>query len=586
MPSLRRSLIPGLLAHLPLASPAAGQGTDRLSPPAGFVEGWHVVRPGETLESLATRYMGNLSLWREIHRLNPTIADPDLIEPGQRIRVLLRKGSPAAAQVQRVARRVEEQPSPHPWSEARVGDVLVERDALRTFQKSSAEMAFTDGARLTVTEDSLVFLRRAGNALRGERKQVEIVEGQADLEARPTAQAARAPEVEIVLGTARATSRPGASGAAQTRARRPAEGGAKVMVYDGEGEVEAAGARVQVPQGMGTSVAREGPPSPPEKLLPAPKSLGPEPGSELACSNPLLSWETIPEAASYTVEVCRDSGCGELVERQTGLTGGAWQADALPTGPLYWRVTARSATGLDGYPSEPAGLAILSDRADLEPPAGSLRLQGPQVTVDGRLFVPAAPIPEVTAEDAETGIALSLPVIDGQPGTAWPASWTAGEHTASAVVVDRCGRRGTLAPVAFIVDGEPPSIKAETGSFAGFEERMPEPRRESKTRRRERARRELPPQALLWSSGWERWEELAGEVEIPSDRLQLYFRAPEGRTFEGGEMLYLFAEDAGARLDRVRFRTRSGPEGTVLEVEAVDLVGNVAKKEWVVKGAP
>lgn len=585
MPSPRRSLLVGLLALLSLAARTEGQEADR-SVPAGFLDGWHVVRPGETLELIATRYMGNLSFWREIHRLNPGIADPDLIEPGQRIRILLKKGGPAAAQVHRVARRVEEQPSPHPWSEARVGDVLVERDGLRTYRKSSAEVAFTDGARLVVTEDSLVFLRRTGSTLRGERRQVEIVEGQADLEARPAARTARAPEVEIVLGSARATSRPGSSGAAQTRARRPAEGGAKVMVYDGEGEVEAAGARVQVPQGMGTSVAEQGPPSPPELLLPAPRLTGPEPGAELACSNPALSWEEVPDAASYTVEVCRDPGCGELVERQTGLTTAAWQAEGLPLAALHWRVTARSRSGLDGYPSAPAGLAITSDQADLQPPAGTLRLAGPQVSLDGRLFVASAPVPEVAAEDAETGVARWLPVIDGQPGTAWPTSWTAGEHTAAALVVDRCGRRGILAPVAFVVDDEPPSIKAETGSLASFADRMPEPRRESRTRRREKKQKDPGPDALLWSSGWDRWETLAGEVEIPSDSLQLFFRAPAGWRFEGGEALYLYAEDAGARLDRVRFRSRSTPEGMVLEVEAVDLVGNVAKQEWVVAGPP
>jgi hypothetical protein len=402
MPSPRRSLLLRLLALLSLAFRTEGQEADR-TVPAGFVDGWHIVRPGETLELIATRYTGNLSLWREIHRLNPGIADPDLIEPGQRI-------------------------------------------------------------------------------------------------------------------------------------------------------------------------------------LPSPRLVGPEPGSELACSNPVLQWEPVPEAQSYTVEICRDPGCGELVERQAGLTTAEWQAEGLPTGALHWRVTARSRSGLDGYPSEPAGLAITSGEADLQPPTGTLRLTGPQVRVDGRLFVASAPVPEVAAEDAETGVSRWLPVIDGEAGAAWPASWDAGEHTAAALVVDRCGRRGTLAPVAFIVDSEPPSIRSETGSLASFEERMPEPRRESRTRRREKKQKDPDPGALLWSSGWDRWETLAGEVEIPSDSLQLFFRAPAGRSFDGGEVLYLHAEDAGARLDRVRFRSRSAPEGIVLEVEAVDLVGNVVKKEWVVAG--
>ena len=55
------------------------------------------------------------------------------------------------------------------------------------------------------------------------------------------------------------------------------------MAYGGESEVEAGGAKVQVQRGMGTSVATQGPPSPPEPLLPAPVLAGPEPDAERAC---------------------------------------------------------------------------------------------------------------------------------------------------------------------------------------------------------------------------------------------------------------------------------------------------------------
>ena len=299
-------LVPILLLALLLPAGAAlAQGG---AAPAGTTF-WHTVRPGETMELIATRYLGSLPLWREIHRLNPDIADPNRIEPGQRIRIPLLQRDLPAATVHRMSRQVEEQPSPIPWTAAQVGDVLVERDGVRTRQKSSTELRFTDGARLTVTEDSLVFLRRSGTALRGvERKAIEIVEGQADLEAR-SAPSAPAPEVEIVIGATKATAGPGRGGTAQTRARRSTEGGAKLMVYGGESEVEAGGAKVQVPQGMGTSVAASGPPSPPEPLLPAPRLTDPAAGAERACADPALSWQAVPEAASYVVEVCRDAGC-------------------------------------------------------------------------------------------------------------------------------------------------------------------------------------------------------------------------------------------------------------------------------------
>ncbi|HYG63910.1 MAG TPA: hypothetical protein VEL74_15135, partial [Thermoanaerobaculia bacterium] len=266
LPLLLALLTVPVLSHAQL--PPAATGVAR-NVPDGFEVRWHIVRPGETLRGITEKYLGSSARWPENHRLNPGVADPDRLLPGQRLRVLLpKRGAPPAAQVRKVSRRVEAKPSPTPWSEAWIDDLLLERDGLRTFTKSSAEMEFTDGTRLLVTEDSLVFLSRAGGAggaggrLRGvDRKAVEIVEGQADVEARPAA-GRPTPEVEIVLGTTRATAKPGPAGTSQSRARK-AGPGAKVMVYGGTGEVEAGGAKVAVPEGMGTSVAQSGPPSPP-----------------------------------------------------------------------------------------------------------------------------------------------------------------------------------------------------------------------------------------------------------------------------------------------------------------------------------
>ena len=40
---------------------------------SAIVEGWHVVRPGETLWSLAALYLGNEEEWPVLHALNPQI---------------------------------------------------------------------------------------------------------------------------------------------------------------------------------------------------------------------------------------------------------------------------------------------------------------------------------------------------------------------------------------------------------------------------------------------------------------------------------------------------------------------------------
>ena len=94
-----RSLVFGLFLLLPTV--VGAQAGPAFEVPEGYQAGWHIVRPGETLEGISGRYMGSSAFWRQLHRLNQGIVDPDRIEPGQRIRILIRKGGPAAAQIER-----------------------------------------------------------------------------------------------------------------------------------------------------------------------------------------------------------------------------------------------------------------------------------------------------------------------------------------------------------------------------------------------------------------------------------------------------------------------------------------------------
>ena len=591
-----------LLLTLLLAPAARGQGRPPAAPPGVPPErtGWHTVRPGETLEGIAAQFLGSAERWTEIHRLNPDIQDPHWIAPGRRIRIPSVASSLPAARLNRLSRQVEDQPSPIPWQSAQEGDMLIERDGLRTHQKSSAEMQFLDGARLTLTEDSLVFLHRSGNALRGApKKSIEIVQGQADLDARAASVKLPSPEVEIVLGSTKATSRPDGAGAARTRARKADEGGAKVMAYGGQSEVEAGGTKVQVPHGMGTSVAPQGPPSPPEPLLPAPVLTAPEPDGQRACADPPLSWQPVPEAASYVVEICRDPACGALVDRHQGETANQWRPAALPVGDLYWRVTARGRSGLDGYPSEAIRLAITSDRPGSQetPAAGSLHAGGPQVRVGDRLFVAPTAKVEVVAEGA-AGAAPWRPVIGGRAESAWPATWSPGEHTVAAVAEDGCGGRAMVAPLSFVVDAEPPAIRWEVGDRSTLADRLaPDSEGERRRVRGRRSGGKAPLEAWRSRDGiWQvpvPWavepgrEKTLQPVEIVSDHPQAFFAArdtslaADGKQGTLGEnrILWVAAEDAGSGVDRLIVRTRADGDHVVMEIEARDLVGNVSRKE-------
>ncbi|HEY0553163.1 MAG TPA: LysM peptidoglycan-binding domain-containing protein [Thermoanaerobaculia bacterium] len=595
-------LAAGLSAQSRPAAPSQPAAPTTLPPEA---TGWHTVRPGETLRGIAAQFLGSQERWPEIHRLNPGIADPDRIAPGLRIRIPSVLSSFPAARLNLLSREVEDQPSPIPWHSAQVGDVLVERDGVRTHRKSSAEMQFLDGARLTVTEDSLIFLHRSGNTLRGTpKKSIEIVQGQAELDAR-SGSAAPAPEVEIVVGTTRATSRPDSQGAARTRARKADEGSAKLMAYGGDSEVEAGGAKVAVKRGMGTSVAPQGPPSPPEPLLPAVVLGEPASGADRACANPGLSWTAVPQADSYIVEVCRDPGCGTLVDRHVGAPGDtatAWRPAALPVAELYWRVTARSRSGLDGYPSEAARLRVTSDRPGTGEiaAAGAIQVGGAQVRVGDRLIVsPTATVTVVPAsENGAAPVAGWQPMIGGRQESAWPATWTAGEHTAGAVAVDGCGGRATIATVTFVVDAAPPAIRWEVGDRATFSDRLAPDSERDRRRLPDRhdgksARYAWPSRAGVWQLPvpWDHDRDEPKIAQLPvtvtSDHPQAFFVAPsttleaDGKETRLGEkrILWVAAEDAGAGVDRLIFHTRTEQDRVVLEVEAWDLVGNVSKKE-------
>ena len=191
-----------VLAALFLVETASAQ-----TPPppnrSAWESGWHVVRPGDTLEGLSERFLGAHELWHELHALNPWVKDPDLLFPGQRLRIFLeRPTAQPSAQVKAISRQVNELPRPVPWRPAGEGDVLLEKDGLRTEKAASALLVFDDGAALTLSEDSLVFIRRHTPATAAlPRKEIEVEIGQADVESAPAP--AKGGQIEVIVGGAR-----------------------------------------------------------------------------------------------------------------------------------------------------------------------------------------------------------------------------------------------------------------------------------------------------------------------------------------------------------------------------------------------
>ncbi len=327
-----------------VAGPSARAQT--LPPPAS---GNYRVETGDTLESIAQKFLGSTNRWRELMAANPELTNPHFITPGSTIRIVT--VSAKRATIQQVFRQVEQMPFPRPWTPASVGGVLHERDGVRTFEKSSSELRFDNDSRMIVSEESVVFLREGTPAPENvSRKSIEIRAGQADLDVRQGQNGLRN-DIEFHIGETMGTTKPGAAGKGASRARRSADGGSRIMVYDGLSEVTAAGKTVAVPPGMGIAVSADGQTSGPEKLMQAPRPLTPNESQSFDFSNPTFNWEPTPGAASYTVEVCRDADCGQLVDRAAGVRLTRWTPRVLPIGNLFWRVSAASSSGLDSFVS-------------------------------------------------------------------------------------------------------------------------------------------------------------------------------------------------------------------------------------------
>lgn len=334
------------LFGLRLVAPQDALAQTAALPPSGE----YVVKAGDTLESIALRFLGSSGRWKEIQVVNPSITNPHLITPGSKIKIST--VSAKRATIQQVFRQVEQMPFPRPWTPASVGGVLQERDGVRTFEKSSSELRFDNDSRMIISEESVVFLRETPRAAENvSRKSIEIRAGQADLDVRQGANASQN-AIEFQIGNTVGTARPGAQGTGASRARRVEDGGSRVMVYDGQSDVKAAGQTLAVASGMGLAVASDGRTSGPEKLLPAPKPLTPNESQSFDFSNPTFDWE--PPAGkidSYTIEVCRDPACSQLVDRAVGVRLTRWTPRVLPMGVFYWRVAAVSVSGLDGFMS-------------------------------------------------------------------------------------------------------------------------------------------------------------------------------------------------------------------------------------------
>jgi hypothetical protein len=198
-----------------------------------------VVHPGDTLWSIAHKYLKDPARWDEIvkHNRLPT-SDPTVALPGMTLRVpakLIKIGLRAAHLVYEINRVLYRRRDTADWKGSQVGLELFQGDWLRTLEDSRARVKFLNKELLSLEPDSMAVIKPADEDTDVVLKSGSVFAGHA----------------RVVTSAARVTPR-----TLETRYAASIEPDmtTRVEVYKGVAAVDAQGSEVDVPAGMQTRV--------------------------------------------------------------------------------------------------------------------------------------------------------------------------------------------------------------------------------------------------------------------------------------------------------------------------------------------
>lgn len=329
----RRALVTGLLVMVFLAAAA----TARSEP---FVE--IPVAAGDTLLALCGKHLENPFRCPTVARLN-RLRNPDLIYPGQRIRIpaALFRGTAMEGIITFLA-----------------GDVRLERKGgvveqlvgsggrvppgvrLVTAGTGAVEVGYEDGSSFLMRGDSSVDIVRAlrREAVLFER---ELLLGKGNLINRIRRATGREQRFEIRTPSAVA----GARGT-EFRVGVGREKETRTEVLEGMVGVSAGGRQVPLEEGEGTLVRMGEPPLQPQRLLAPPGVETPLP---LFRSEPIrFTHKEVPQAAAYRLMIARDGRLKDLAYDKLFPAGTPWEIRGLADGTYHLLARSVDRFGLEG----------------------------------------------------------------------------------------------------------------------------------------------------------------------------------------------------------------------------------------------
>lgn len=315
----------------------------------------YVTHPGDTLFSVAERYLRDPSDWHPLARINH-VAEPRHLQPGLALRLpvaLLRQERPGATVIATSgpASHAFRNGPPQPLS---VGGHLAEGDRVRTGHEGFATLELPDGSHLLIPPDSAIDIGRLRRTvLTGTVDRViDLNRGGVESEVTHATKKddrfqIRSPSVVAgVRGTRFRVNYNGDSGATAVEVIEGAVG------VDAASRVPAAGvpltaATQLVPAHYGSLTLRGGAIGAPVSLLGAPELKNPSKIQD----DEAVAFDVVPieGAQRYRVRIARDAGLLDTI-RDVRVDGPHLPVGTLDDGTYFVSVTAISADGLEGMP--------------------------------------------------------------------------------------------------------------------------------------------------------------------------------------------------------------------------------------------
>ncbi|MDO9547990.1 MAG: FecR domain-containing protein [Candidatus Marinimicrobia bacterium] len=220
------------------------------------------------------------------------------------------------------------------WYDSNKNQELIEKEHIRTLSSASGEIAFVDGSKLNINENSLAVIEAMKQDLIKNTNTSSVVVLQGDIMAYLSSQGNKnqvnvsVPGVETEIRSR------------SFRASRDENNVTKFANYDGEIDVKAAGAAVTIGKNEGTSIAPGEKPKEARKLLDPPKILSPGPKEKFYTGTVSIQWERITAAKGYYLQIAPVRSFSDRIIDQniSGKAGFKWNSNT--TGVFYIRVAS------------------------------------------------------------------------------------------------------------------------------------------------------------------------------------------------------------------------------------------------------